>query len=117
MSASRDRTMIRWDLDPKKDTDEEKEWGKPRKLYTGHSHFIEEICLTGDSKYCFSASWDGTVRLWNVDSGKTFSKLIGHSRDVLSVAISPDDRQIITGSRDKSIKIWNTRSECKHTVD
>lgn len=35
MSASRDKTMIRWDLDPKKDTDEDKEWGKPRKLYTG----------------------------------------------------------------------------------
>ena len=35
MSASRDKTMIRWDLEAKKDTDEEKEWGKPRKMYTG----------------------------------------------------------------------------------
>jgi guanine nucleotide-binding protein subunit beta-2-like 1 protein len=117
MSASRDKTMIRWDLEAKKDTDEEKEWGKPRKMYTGHSHFIEEICLTGDSKFCFSASWDGTVRLWNVQTGKTFSKLIGHSRDVLSVAISPSNNMIMTGSRDSAIKIWNTRSECRYTVE
>ena len=83
----------------------------------GHSHFISEICLTGDSRYCFSASWDGSVRLWNVASGKTISSLVGHSKDVLSVALSADDRQIITGGLDHQIKIWNTRSECKHTVD
>ena len=86
-------------------------------MLPGHSHFISEICLTGDSRYAFSASWDGSVRLWNVASGKTVSTLVGHSKDVLSVALSADDRQIITGGLDHQIKIWNTRSECKHTVD
>jgi len=83
----------------------------------GHSHFVSEIALTSDSRFAFSASWDGTVRLWNVASGKTISKLVGHTRDVHSVALSVDDRQIITGGLDRKIKIWNTRSECKHTVD
>jgi len=78
---------------------------------------VSEIALTSDSRFAFSASWDGTVRLWNVASGATISKLVGHSRDVLSVALSVDDRQIITGGLDRRIKIWNTRSECKHTVD
>jgi guanine nucleotide-binding protein subunit beta-2-like 1 protein len=117
MSGSRDRTMIKWDLDNKNDDEEDKEWGRPRKMYTGHSHFISEICLTGDSRFAFSASWDGSVRLWNVEQGNTVSQLIGHQKDVLSVALSADDRQIITGSLDNQIKIWNTRSECKHTVD
>jgi len=84
-------------------------------MFTGHSHFISQVKLTGDSKYAFSASWDGTVRLWNVATGRTISKLLGHAKDVLSVDISPDDRQIVTGGLDKKIKIWNTRSECKHT--
>lgn len=117
MSGSRDRTMIKWQLDDKKDEDEDREWGKPRKLYTGHSHFISEIALTSDSRFAFSASWDGTVRLWNVANAKTISKLVGHTKDVLSVALSVDDRQIITGGLDHNVKIWNTRSECKHTVD
>jgi len=89
----------------------------PRKMMTGHSHFVSEVKLTGDSRFAFSASWDGTVRLWNVSTGRTISKLIGHKKDVLSVALSADDRQIITGSLDRDIKIWNTRSECKFTVD
>ncbi len=117
LSGSRDRTLIKWELDEKKDDDEDREWGRPKKMYTGHSHFISEICMTNDSRFAFSASWDGSVRLWNIEQGKTISQLIGHEKDVLSVALSADDRQIITGGLDKQIKIWNTRSECKHTVD
>ena len=86
-------------------------------MFTGHSHFISEICMTNDSRFCFSASWDGSVRLWNIEQGKTVNQLIGHQKDVLSVALSADDRQIITGGLDHQIKIWNTRSECKHTVN
>ena len=35
LSGSRDRTLIKWQLDDKKDDDEDREWGKPKKLYTG----------------------------------------------------------------------------------
>lgn len=117
LSGSRDRTLIKWALEPAREEEGDAEWGQPRKMMTGHSHFVSEVKLTGDSRFAFSASWDGTVRLWNVATGATISKLIGHKRDVLSVALSADDRQIITGSLDKDIKIWNTRSECKYTVE
>jgi hypothetical protein len=36
LSGSRDRTLIKWDLEgDKKDDDEDREWGRPRKMYTG----------------------------------------------------------------------------------
>lgn len=35
MSGSRDRTLIKWDIEPKKDDDDDREWGRPRKMYTG----------------------------------------------------------------------------------
>ena len=117
LSGSRDKTLIKWDLVKDEEFEEDAPFGKAKKLLTGHSHFISQIRLTGDSRYAFSSSWDGTCRLWNMKTGRTISKLIGHERDVLSIDLSPDDRQIITGGQDKKIKIWNTRSECKHTVD
>merc|ERR1740138_11136 len=117
LSGSRDKTLIKWRLDEDKNDEEDREWGRPQKMFTGHSHFVNEICLTVDGRFCFSASWDGTVRLWNTTTGKTVSKLIGHTRDVLSVALSADCRQILTGGRDHQIKIWNVKAECKHTVD
>jgi hypothetical protein len=35
LSGSRDRTLIKWKIDDKKDDDEDREWGKPKKMYTG----------------------------------------------------------------------------------
>lgn len=63
-----------------------------------------------------SGSWDGTLRLWEIQSGRTTRRFVGHAKDVLSVAFSADNRQIVSGSRDKSIKLWNTLGECKYTI-
>lgn len=35
LSGSRDRTLIKWQLVDKKDDDEDREWGRPKKMYTG----------------------------------------------------------------------------------
>lgn len=83
----------------------------------GHSHFIEDLTLSQDSRYALTASWDGTLRLWDLKKGVTTRRFVSHSRDVLACAFSPDNRQIASGGRDKNLKIWNTVGECKFTVE
>lgn len=117
LSGSRDKTLIIWDLNPKSDGDDDQEWGTPRKVLTGHSHFVSDLDLSQDSRYCLSSSWDGTIRLWNLKTASTRKTLIGHTKDVLTVAFSPDNRQIASGSIDKSVKLWNIQGVCKFTVD
>ena len=39
MSGSRDKSLIKWELDMKKDEEEDREWGRPKKMYTGKSTF------------------------------------------------------------------------------
>jgi guanine nucleotide-binding protein subunit beta-2-like 1 protein len=86
-------------------------------LILGHSHFISDLSLSQDSRYCLTGSWDGTLRLWDLKKGQTIKRFVSHSRDVLAVAFSPDNRQIASGGRDKNLKIWNTVGECKFTVE
>ena len=48
LSGSRDKTLMKWNLDDKKDQEEDREWGKPKKMYTGkwkrHSlNFVNQI--------------------------------------------------------------------------
>ena len=55
---------------------------------------------TRASNRCLSSlphagSWDGTLRLWDLNSGNTTRRFIGHSKDVLSVAFSVDNRQVL----------------------
>ncbi|KAJ2823825.1 cross-pathway control WD-repeat protein cpc2, partial [Coemansia sp. 'formosensis'] len=82
----------------------------------GHNHFVQDVAISSDGQYALSASWDKTLRLWDLNTGLTTRRFVGHTKDVLSVSFSPDNRQIISSSRDKTIKIWNTLGECKYNI-
>merc|ERR1711903_143058 len=111
LSASRDKTVMVWQL-----TREEGNYGYPRRRLHGHSHFVQDVVISSDGQFALSGSWDGTLRLWDLNTGTTTRRFVGHSKDVLSVAFSADNRQIVSGSRDKTIKLWNTLGECKYTI-
>merc|ERR1712025_225562 len=111
LSASRDKSIIVWQL-----TREENSWGFAKKSLHGHSHFVQDVVISSDGQFALSGSWDGTLRLWDLNTGTTTRRFVGHTKDVLSVAFSVDNRQIVSGSRDKTIKLWNTLGECKYTI-
>ncbi|KAG0175050.1 Guanine nucleotide-binding protein subunit beta-2-like 1 [Apophysomyces sp. BC1015] len=111
ISASRDKSLLVWNL-----TRDEINYGVPRKSLLGHNHFVQDVKISSDGHYALSASWDKTLRLWDLATGATVRRFVGHNKDVMSVAFSADNRQIISGSRDRSIKLWNTLGECKYDL-
>jgi guanine nucleotide-binding protein subunit beta-2-like 1 protein len=108
LSSSRDKTVIVWHL-----RRDENQYGYARRALTGHNHFVQDVTISSDGQFALSASWDKTLRLWDLNTGLTTRRFVGHTKDVLSVSFSPDNRQIVSGSRDKTIKVWNTLGECK----
>lgn len=112
LSASRDKSILVWQLT----REEGSKYGVPRRQLKGHNHFVSDVVISSDAQFALSGSWDGTLRLWEIGSGKCTRRFVGHTKDVLSVAFSPDNRQIVSGSRDKTIKLWNTLGECKYTI-
>ncbi len=111
LSGSRDKTLIIWDL-----TRDETQYGFPKRSLHGHSHIVSDCVISSDGAYALSASWDKTLRLWELSSGTTTRRFVGHTNDVLSVSFSADNRQIVSGSRDRTIKLWNTLGDCKFTI-
>ncbi|KAK3095189.1 hypothetical protein FSP39_011197 [Pinctada imbricata] len=57
-----------------------------------------------------SASFDSTVRLWDVEQGRCLHTLTKHQEPVYSVAFSPDGKFLASGSFDKCVHIWNVQS-------
>merc|ERR1711920_842906 len=112
VSSSRDKTIILWDLNYSISN-----IGIAQKILRGHTHYVEAVEISSNGQFCISGSWDCTLRLWDLNSGRTHKLFSGHSKDVLSAAFSPDNKKIISGSRDGTIRLWNNLGECKYVIE
>ncbi|WP_414565581.1 MULTISPECIES: WD40 repeat domain-containing protein [unclassified Anabaena] len=79
---------------------------EPLYTLTGHSHIVRSLALSADGKLLVSGSWDQTIKLWHLETGKLIRTLKGHTDQVCAIALSPDEQIIASGSADKTIKLW-----------
>jgi len=78
------------------------------KIITGHTDWVTSVTFRPDGHRLASASWDGTVRLWNVDTGQPVgAPLTGHTGRLVSVAFSPDGHRLASAGEDHTVRLWN----------
>ena len=53
-----------------------------------------------------SSAADGTIRLWDVQTGRELHVYEDGMGEVRGVMFSPDGRRLLSGSDDKIIRIW-----------
>ncbi|KAG7256398.1 hypothetical protein CRUP_002664, partial [Coryphaenoides rupestris] len=88
---------------------------RPLKTFQGHTAHSKEIYTIKWSPT--GASFDSTVRLWDVERGVCIHTLTKHQEPVYSVAFSPDGKHLASGSFDKSVHIWNTMGTFNASFD
>lgn len=57
-----------------------------------------------------SASYDTTVKLWELERGSCVLSLSKHQEPVYSLSFSPDGRYIASGSFDRALNVWSTQT-------
>ncbi|KAL2346450.1 hypothetical protein Fmac_000450 [Flemingia macrophylla] len=56
-----------------------------------------------------SASFDSTIKLWDVELGSLLYSLNGHRDPVYSIAFSPNGEYLASGSMDRYLYIWSVK--------
>ncbi len=80
------------------------------RIYTGHRDFVNSAVFSTDGQHALSGSWDRTLQLWDINTGKCVRVFKGHTNSIKSVALSADGRLALSGSGDKPIYLWDVGS-------
>ena len=80
-----------------------------RQTLTGHTNGIYRTVFSSDGNSLVSASWDGTIRFWDISAGSNRLTIRGHF-NFRAITLSPDGETIATTS-DSGIYLWNTSNQ------
>src|SRR5262245_27772062 len=79
-------------------------WAQSATEFKGHEDLVHTVAFSSDGKTMATASFDGTVKIWDYASGKELKVLKVSKEPVYSVAFNNDSSVVFTSGDDKAIR-------------
>lgn len=86
--------------------------GRLLDVMAGHEGPVSGLSFSASTALLASASWDKTVRTWDLFGGSgsgTAADVLEHNHDVLALAHRPDGKQLASATLDGQIYFWDPR--------
>jgi WD40 repeat protein len=75
-------------------------------ILRGHGAYVSAVAVTSDGHFAVSGSWDGSVRLWNLNIGECIRSFERHDGQIETIALTTDGHWAISGGRDALLRVW-----------
>jgi WD40 repeat protein len=90
--------------------------GKELRLLGGGNVFGRAVAFSPDGKLLVAGTFDGSLRVWRVDSGQVVGHVKAHDQLVAALAFSPDGKTLASGSDDSTILLWDVAELLRDTA-
>jgi len=64
-----------------------------------------------------TASWDRTVKLWDIEKNSVIHTLEGHELEITHASTHSSQKLIVTSSQDTTFRLWDFRQPYMHSVN
>jgi COMPASS component SWD3 len=87
------------------------------KTLTAHKNYVMCCNFSPQSNLIVSGSFDETVRIWDVKTGRCLRSLPSHTEPVTATAFNKDGTLVISSSYDGVVRLWDTSTgQCLKTL-
>jgi RNA polymerase sigma factor (sigma-70 family) len=76
----------------------------------GHTDEVHSVAFSPDGRRLTSAGADGTVRVWDAETGKEIRALHSDKQAIWSLAVSPDGKLLAAGAAEGTLRLWELSS-------
>ncbi len=81
------------------------------RLFSGHGNTVVDSAFHPNGTQALSAGNDGTIRLWDVESGAELSRTDAQSgREPTTVAYHPDGSRFCSAHQDGTLQVWQPQT-------
>jgi WD40 repeat protein len=80
----------------------------------GHTNWVTGVAHLPDGRRIITCSYDGSLRLWEIESGKHVGddwQDDGDHTAVFSIALSPNGKTVASGSGNGKVRLWDVETE------
>ena len=74
-----------------------------------HTDWVTAVGFSPDGQFLATADRNGSLLLWETESGVFVQKLDGHTKAITSLQWRSDSRFFVTASEDGNVRVWNSR--------